>query len=974
MAANSTPQTFVPSTGFSGHDGGNNRSETALSDEQDEQKTPGMPKVLGLRDLTAFMVLIVVFVNNTNGVQFAGPAAFLYWTLGLLTFLVPCAFFTRWLALRFPGQGAPYVWAKRILGARWGFFIAFCAWLPGVLAVVAVVEACIVFIQVLEPAWFTTPAQQSVATMLVLLVATIMNCFPLKWVKRALLVCAALYLLVFVLLGAAGGWWLWSGHPAAIAFNTLDSWKPNGSNFGLYGLVVLALLGVNIPIIMGSEVLPSDPDGALAQPRTSGVPGSHFKVRGGKVGMKRASRYVWWGTAIIFLAYMLGTFGIMVIVPPGQSGVMTANIQAISMTFGPLAAAIVALVLALSQVAIVTAYILMFSRLLVAVAEDRRLPTGLAKINRYGVPMRSIIVQATIVAVVTLLSFVAIPGIFEYIIPPADLAFEIYNVLQASTTLVWVFSIVQVFALVPWCIFRHRRRVHTSSAQRLFLLTMVAIGVMACCISIWSTIAQSWLPALIPNQRWTILVVGVTGIALAAGWIFGELPRVHALLSEQRRLNDREIALRAQLQSSYDEQQILVQQQQILVAELDRLYREQASAAVTDPITGLPNHRAVMSNIDEEISRCQRGQHSCAVLFVDLDHFKRVNDTWGHRAGDAILREVGTRLRDALRQEDFVGRYGGEEFAIVLTAATLLTASEAAGRLLNAVSSFPCYWESEDTHIGVPIAITASIGVAIYRLHGTTREELIESADRGMYRAKHTGRNRVCVADVEHDSAEVEQQEVVSYDRHTPEIVGVKALTAAASARDKGTNAHAHRMVQLAEATARKLKRPEEELHLIRLGALLHDIGKIGIPDAILHKPGPLTEEEWGIMRGHPDIGRQILEQVGGVFDYLAAIVAAHHERWDGKGYPLGLSGEGIPLSARILSVVDAYDAMTSSRPYRKAGSVATARAELLACAGKQFDPTVVEAFLSVLDEQYEIAELGEIAQQPNLDGLAQRA
>lgn len=950
MAANSTPQTFVPATGFSGHDGGNNQSETALSGEQDEQKTPRLPAVLGLRDLTVFMVLIVVFVNNTNGVQFAGPAAFFYWILGLFTFLVPCAVITRWLALRFPGQGAPYLWARRILGARWGFFIAFCAWLPGVLAVVAVVEACIVFIQVLEPAWFTTPAQQSVATMLVLVVATAMNCFPLKWVKRVLLVFAALYLLVFALLGAAGGWWLWSGHPAAIAFNTLDSWKPNGSNFGLYGLVILASLGTTIPIIMGGE------------------------IRGGRAGMKRASRYVWWGTAIVFVAYLLGTFGIMVIVPPSQSGVMTANIQAIQMTFGSLAAAIVAIVLALSQVAIVIAYILMFSRLLVAVAEDRRLPTGLAKINRYGVPIRSIIVQAAIVAVVTLLSFVAIPGIFEYIISPADLAFEIYNVLQASTTIVWVFSIIQMFALVPWCIFRHRRRVHTSTMQRLFLLSMFAIGIIACCISIWSTISQSWLPALITNQRWTILVLGVTGIALAAGWIFGELPRVHALLSEQRRLNNREIALRAQLQTAYDEQQTLVQQQQILLAEVDRLYREQASAAVTDPITGLPNHRAVMSSIDEEISRCQRGQHSCAVLFVDLDHFKRVNDSWGHRAGDTILREVGTRLRNALRQEDFVGRYGGEEFAIVLTGATLLTANEAAERLLNAVSSFPCYWESEDTRIGVPIAITASIGVAIYRLHGTTREELIESADRGMYRAKHTGRNRVCVADVENDQAEVAQPELVPYDRHTTEIVGIKALTAAASARDNGTNAHAHRMVQLAEATARKLKRPEEELHLIRLGALLHDIGKIGIPDAILHKPGPLTAEEWGIMRGHPDIGRQILEQVGGVFDYLAAIVAAHHERWDGKGYPLGLSGDAIPLSARILSVVDAYDAMTSSRPYRKAGSVAAARAELLACAGQQFDPTVVEAFLSVLDEQYETEELSEIAQQPNLDGLAQRA
>src|SRR5205807_1802720 len=180
-----------------------------------------------------------------------------------------------------------------------------------------------------------------------------------------------------------------------------------------------------------------------------------------------------------------------------------------------------------------------------------------------------------------------------------------------------------------------------------------------------------------------------------------------------------------------------------------RLYREQARAAVTDAITGLPNHRAVMSRIDEEVSRCQRTEGSCAVLFVDLDHFKRVNDTWGHRAGDAILREVGSRLSSSVRQEDFVGRYGGEEFAIVLTGTDLLAAGQAAERLLVAVNVQPCFWEAEDTATVVPIAITASIGVAVYPLHGTTREALIESADQGMYRAKHTGRNRVCVADVE---------------------------------------------------------------------------------------------------------------------------------------------------------------------------------------------------------------------------------
>ncbi|HZU69910.1 MAG TPA: amino acid permease [Ktedonobacteraceae bacterium] len=951
MAANSTSQASMPATGFSGDastpDNRDEQGEITFTAESGDQR---LPAVLGLRDLSVFMILTVLFVNNNNGVQFAGPAAFFYWTLGLLTFLVPCAFFTRWLALRFPGEGGPYLWAKRVLGARWCFFFAFCAWLPGVLAVVSVVEACIVFVQYLAPTWFTAPAQQCLATMLVLIVATAINCFPLTWVKRLLLALTALYLAVFALIGATGIWWLESGHQATLALNIPAAWGPAMSNSGLYGLIVLALLGANIPIIMGNE------------------------IHGGKAGFKRASRYVWWGTGISFTAYILGTFGIMAIVPPGQSGAMISNVQAINITLGSTAASIVSVVLALSQIALVAVYILLFSRLLVVLAADRRLPGRLAKLNRRGVPINSIIAQATVVAIVTILSFVAIPGIFEYIIPPAELAFEIYNLLQAATTVVWVFSVIQMFLLVPWLVLRHRRRMRTSIRQGLLLLSMVAIGTIASCTGIWATISQSWLPTLIPDQRWAILVIIITAVALALGWIVGELPRVNAMLNEQRRLNDREIALRARLQEAYNEQQILVQQQQLLVSELDRLYREQASAAITDPITGLPNHRAVMSRINEEVSRCQRSQDSFAILFVDLDHFKRVNDTWGHRAGDAILREVGTRLRNTLRLEDLAGRYGGEEFAIILTGADLLAANQVAERLLASISAKPCLWESEDTPVPVPIAITASIGIAVYGLHGTTREALIESADQGMYRAKHTGRNRVCVADVETDRPAIARTELVPYDRHTTEIVGVKALTAAAAAHDRRTNAHAHRIVQLAEATARKLQRPDEELHLIRLGALLHDIGKIGIPDAILHKPGPLTEEEWSVMRSHPEIGRQILEQVGGIFDYLATIVAAHHERWDGKGYPLGLAGEQIPLSARILAVVDAYDAMVSTRPYRKAMPVSEARKELLACAGKQFDAAVVEAFLSVLSEQDENCVLGEIAQQPDLDGLPQRA
>ncbi len=643
--------------------GENSGIGTTPSSVLEGRETRQLPKVLGKRDLVVLMLLVVLFVANNNGVQFGGPAAFVYWVFGLLTFLIPCAFVTQWLALRFPGQGAPYLWATRILGPRWSFFSAFCTWLPGILAVVAAIENGLIFVQYLAPTWFTTPAQQGVAIVLVLIVPTLAACIPLKWLKHILLVVAILYVGVFLLLGIAGVWWLKSGHPAATALNIPGTWLPTNSNFAVYGLVILACLGVDIPIFMGSE------------------------IRGGQDTAKRATSYVWWGTALSFIAYVAGTFGIMVIVPPSHSGIMAANVVAIQMVFGSYAGNAAAIVLALSQVGFTIAYILTFSRLLVVVAQDHRLPASLVRTNRYGVPVLSIIVQSAIVALVSVLSLVIIPALFGTFIHPDDLAFAIYSVLQASTTVVWVCTIVQLFVFVLWFSFHRKKRAQLSKRERALLLSMSIISIGASLVGIWATISSSWLPNLIPNKNWAILVLGVTLISFAIGWICSELPRVHALLGEEKRVNHREMALRAQLQEAYDEQEVLVKQQQELLAEVDRLYRQQALAAVTDAITGLPNHRAVISRIEEEVSRCLRTQSSCAVVFVDLDHFKRINDTWGHRAGDAILYEVSQRLRTTLRLEDFVGRYGGEEFAIVLPASTLETAYQAAERLRVAVAA-----------------------------------------------------------------------------------------------------------------------------------------------------------------------------------------------------------------------------------------------------------------------------------------------
>jgi diguanylate cyclase (GGDEF)-like protein/putative nucleotidyltransferase with HDIG domain len=956
MFSRTTHQPFLESSDTAANSGESKKIESNL---QKTQEPRSLPAVLGTRDLTAFMLLIVLFIANNNGVQFGGPATFIYWILGLLTFLVPCAVVTQWLAKRYPGQGAPYLWATYILGARWGFISAFCAWLPGVLAVVSAIEGGLIFIQYLAPTWFATAAQQGLAVVLILIVPTGIACVPLRWLKHILFVVAALYFGVFILEGLAGGWWLLSGHPAALALNVPSTWKPTGGNFAVYGIIILALLGVDIPIFMGSE------------------------IRGGTSGGKRATSYVWWGTVLAFLAYVAGTFGIMVIVPPSQSGVITANVEVIQLVFGSLAGNIVDIVLAVSQFALTIAYILMFSRLLVVVAEHGRLPAPLTRVNRFGVPVLSIAVQAAAVALVTILSLIIVPVFFGKLIHPDELAEAIYSVLQAGTTVVWVCSIIQVFVLVVLLLYHRKSHneagiytAETSERRRRLLIIISLIGTGASLIGIWATISSSWLPDIIPNGQWAMLVLGVTIISLAVGGLGSELPRLNALLSEQRRVNAHEMQLRSQLQESYT-------QQQVLLEEVGRLYKEQAQAAVTDPVTALSNHRAVMSRIDEEVSRCRRTQSSCAVLFVDLDHFKQINDTYGHQAGDAILREVGSRLRTAIRLEDFVGRYGGEEFAVVLTGADLSQAYQAAERLRLAVADHPYFWEMENALSVVPIEITASIGVAVYQLHGVTREELIEAADQAMYGAKRGGRNRVRIAEVEltkqqsilensldqgrslsfgaedlNSSSSLQEvlpnAQVSGYDP-ARELVAVQALTVAANAHDRGTGAHAQRMIRLAETTARILGRPEEELELIRLGALLHDIGKIGIPEAILHKPGPLTDEEWEIMRNHPLIGRQMLEQLGGIFQLLSRIIVAHHERWDGHGYPLGLAKEEIPMSARILAVVDSYDAMTSDRPYRAALSAAEARAELERCAGRQYDPQVVEAFLQGLDEEVDI-------------------
>ena len=369
------------------------------------------------------------------------------------------------------------------------------------------------------------------------------------------------------------------------------------------------------------------------------------------------------------------------------------------------------------------------------------------------------------------------------------------------------------------------------------------------------------------------------------------------------------------------------------------LYAKAEKKARIDELTSLLNRRSLDEMIDNEISRHSRYGGVFSLAILDLDSFKVYNDTFGHPAGDKLLRQVGTVIKSAIRTADRAFRYGGDEFAILLPQTTIDAGLQVTERVRRTIAE-------ETSSSDIPVTI--SIGLASWPDDGISHTDIIAAADVTLYRAKRSGGNQSCQAsgalvNLQMSGAATDIDN--SIDIKILEVI--RALAETVDARSYYTFNHSKRVTDYALALGKALKLDSTEMCRLEACALLHDIGKIGISDLIINKSSELTAEEWELIKSHPKLGSEIAGRIPQLSCCVNGILH-HHERYDGTGYPETLKGDKIPLEARILAIADAYVAMTSERSYSGTMNHKHAIEELQKGVGAQFDPYLVEQFITI--------------------------
>jgi len=385
--------------------------------------------------------------------------------------------------------------------------------------------------------------------------------------------------------------------------------------------------------------------------------------------------------------------------------------------------------------------------------------------------------------------------------------------------------------------------------------------------------------------------------------------------------------------------------------------------ALKDAQTGLYNHRYLSEFIEPEFYRSIRYGHPLSVLMVDIDYFKSVNDFYGHLFGDLVIRQVARYLKRLVRRYDIVVRFGGEEFVIICPGANRTKALMLAQRVLDAVNMYDFGDKKHSIKIKVSVAVTSFPEDKVPR-----GVDMINLADMILNKVKEMGGNKVCSSldltgkkyplpkdIVESTDVRALKEKIEKLTRKGKQnlIESIFAFAKTIELRDHYTGQHGENTVHYAIETARKLDLPLQDIENIREAAVLHDLGKVGISDEILHKKTRLSKKEFEEIKKHPQIAADIIRPIQFMHD-IVPLVLYHHERWDGKGYPSGLKKDEIPIGARIIAVADVYEALTSNRPYRKAYSKKNAITIVKSGSGTQFDPSVVNAFLKVIKKDHQ--------------------
>lgn len=372
--------------------------------------------------------------------------------------------------------------------------------------------------------------------------------------------------------------------------------------------------------------------------------------------------------------------------------------------------------------------------------------------------------------------------------------------------------------------------------------------------------------------------------------------------------------------------------------------------ANVDGLTGLYNHRYFHNTLASEIDSCIFLNQPLSLLFLDLDSFKEFNDRFGHLSGDRILSEVAQILIKNKPREAILARYGGDEFAVILPNHSKESARLFGEKIREAVQEvdLSLMFEADIPEKEKSLqstALTISVGIAQWNTHTENTLSLIKNADDALYRAKLFRKNRVEVYDSILDALDLE------FDKDDYDLLSsLQALINIINARDRYTSGHVERVVMYSKALSKKLDLDAQNQKFLSLAAYMHDIGKVNLSEQVLNKSTPLDEHEWKSVQDHSEIGANILHEVSLLAD-IAPLVLSHHERYDGKGYPNHLVGKDIPYLSRVLAVVDSFDAMTFDRPYKAAMNWQQAIVEMRANKGTQFDPEIVEMFISVVEE-----------------------